>query len=90
VEVTSEGRMEYFNPMQDVCYELPTLIATNITKKSLYYTPSESYGYRWLFRLTAALPFTVMVVLQRGLGEAETFTAVPVQGWGQHYVIFTL
>ncbi|KAH9509837.1 hypothetical protein Btru_045373, partial [Bulinus truncatus] len=55
-----------------------------------YYGPESSTGYRWVYHLQGTQPFGVVVSIETTTTIVETFTAVPVAGWGEMYYVMAL
>ncbi|KAK6959213.1 hypothetical protein BgiMline_036695, partial [Biomphalaria glabrata] len=52
--------------------------------------PANPSGLRWCLVLSSQKRFVLLVEIVTGRSTSETFTAVPVEGWGKAYVVVTL
>nr|KAI8752431.1 multiple epidermal growth factor-like domains protein 10 [Biomphalaria glabrata] len=70
--------------------DLPADKAKVFVKNYNYFGLESANGVRWVYRLIGTQPFAVLVTMMENANLLETFTALPVIGWGKKYFVVTL
>ncbi|KAH9495601.1 hypothetical protein Btru_014751 [Bulinus truncatus] len=89
VRITTEKRVNK-KRLVDETLTLDAMVSKHYSKPSLYYGPDTVDGYRWTFHLIGSMPFSLLVLMENSATSSETFTALPVAGWGKEYYVVTL